>query len=332
MHKYRLLLGLVLSVGLCSASPVASFTILARADAAWARRDEIDALKRAIELYAKVARLALPQSQQILVRERIARGYYLLADAFLHKEPKQQLRFFGIAVGVAESCLALDTWFRTHRSVPRTAVRQLSKPFTGCLLVAAAAEGRRAQIKGIFSSLASRPKIEAYIGRAYQLDPTYLAGAADRFYGVYYAVLPSFLGGSLKKSEAHFQRALEIAPDYLGTKVLMAQELATRQNDPQRFTRLLYEVLAADPNTSREWAPENHLEQRKARRLLQKRAEMFAACPLFDEQVLWHSTSTNLPHWLTFGHTHNPSRSNPAQPNRLHNSEQISPYQPNRTT
>jgi hypothetical protein len=80
--------------------------------------------------------------------------------------------------------------------------------------------------------------------------------------------MPGFMGKDLKKSEALFTKSLAIAPNYFGTKVLMAERLATEIPDRAMYQRLLREVIAADPAVEPAIAPENRIEQIKAQELL----------------------------------------------------------------
>ena len=86
---------------------------------------------------------------------------------------------------------------------------------------------------------------------------------------------PGFAGGDLEKSQIHYDVSLEKAPYYLGTKVLMAENLSVKQDDEEKFKKLLEEVLAADPNVNPEIAPEMKIEQEKAKELLDNIDEYF---------------------------------------------------------
>jgi predicted anti-sigma-YlaC factor YlaD len=100
------------------------------------------------------------------------------------------------------------------------------------------------------------------------LDERWWYGAAHRYLGAYYAALPSFAGRDLAKSKDHFERSLAIAPDFLATRVLMAEYWARAANDRRAYREQLERVLAASPDAIPEVAPEQRLEQKKARRLL----------------------------------------------------------------
>jgi hypothetical protein len=82
-------------------------------------------------------------------------------------------------------------------------------------------------------------------------------------------------GGSLEKSDEHFQKTLKVAPNYLGTHVLIADNLCRKRSDRECFKKALNLVLQAKSDVIPELTPENTLEQKKARELLAKEAEIF---------------------------------------------------------
>lgn len=244
-----------------------STDIVKQADAAWAKRDDGPSLQTALRLYEQAVAGASPTEQRALF-ERLASGTYLFADNYLPENSDAQQKAYQRAALLAEACLRLDAKYAENaKGDIEKAVAGLEKPFVGCLFFRAAAIGRDAQITGILKSLSRKPTVDAMMKKAYKLDPNYLDGAPDRYYGVYYSVLPGFLGGSRSKSEEHFKRSLKVAPAFLGTKVLMAKNLYDK--DSQEYRQILTDVIKADPNAApARYAAENRMEQRKARRLL----------------------------------------------------------------
>jgi len=123
--------------------------------------------------------------------------------------------------------------------------------------------------------LANKDKYRAAMERCLMLDPGYFHGGPDRYFGAFYAVAPSFAGGDLSKSEEHFHRAFAAAPDYLATKVLMAENLAVKRQDRALYERLLQEVLAASDGVMPGLEPETRVEKQKAAELLQQADDKF---------------------------------------------------------
>ena len=114
--------------------------------------------------------------------------------------------------------------------------------------------------------------------RASELDPTYFHGGYHRYMGAFETKTAGLAGGSLEKAKEHFEKSIEVAPGYLGTKVLYADYYATKTNDKELFVRLLNEVVSADPSAVPELLPENISEQAKAKALL---AELDDSCLLY---------------------------------------------------
>ncbi len=107
------------------------------------------------------------------------------------------------------------------------------------------------------------------------LDEGYFYAAPWRYFGSFEALTAGIAGGSLEKSEEAYRKSVELAPNYLGTKVLWADYLCTKKQDKELFKKLLDEVIAADANIDPDIAPENGIEQKKAKKLLADIDERF---------------------------------------------------------
>src|SRR5690606_2489359 len=127
----------------------------------------------------------------------------------------------------------------------------------------AAALGKWAKAAGIATQLKHKTRIKAQIERVEKLSPDFFYGAPSRFWGAYYAVAPSFAGGDLNKSKTHFDKSIKLAPEYLGTKVLMAEVYYTKKGDKKAFEAMLREVLSSKADQHPELGPENMLEKKK---------------------------------------------------------------------
>ena len=71
------------------------------------------------------------------------------------------------------------------------------------------------------------------------------------------------------------EKAIELAPNYFAAKVLWAEFLCTKKQDKETFKKLLEEVIAADAKIDPAIAPENTIEQAKAKKLLAEIDEKF---------------------------------------------------------
>lgn len=250
------------------ATGATELTALARAEAAFAKRDDMKSLAESIVHYEEAVRL---DSQNLGLYEILARANYFLADAHLRDQQEKQEAAYNKAIEWGERCMGLNPAFKAKLDAGSKAEDSfdvLPKEYTGCLYWSAAALGKWATLKGFATRVANKGRIAKLVERVTVLDPTYFYGAPDRYWGAYYAILPGFMGKDLNKSEAHFKKSLEIAPNYFGTKVLVAERLATERQDRAMFKKNLDEVIAADPNIDPAIAPENKVEQLKAKELL----------------------------------------------------------------
>jgi hypothetical protein len=73
----------------------------------------------------------------------------------------------------------------------------------------------------------------------------------------------------------HFKKSLEIEPNYVGTKVLWAENLAVKQQDEETFDRLIKEVLETPDDVIPELTAEIRVEKQKAADLQAQKEELF---------------------------------------------------------
>lgn len=128
--------------------------------------------------------------------------------------------------------------------------------------------GRWASTEGFATILEHKDEVRATMEFCLANDPTYWYQGPDRYFGVFYARLTrAFSGGDMTRSAGHFNRSLEAEPEYLSTRILMAEEWAVKDGDRELYEELTESVLAADPNANPSIKPENECEQRKAKML-----------------------------------------------------------------
>jgi hypothetical protein len=127
--------------------------------------------------------------------------------------------------------------------------------------------GRWATLESFATLLSYKDEIRAVMEFCLEQNPTYWYQAPDRYFGVFYAKAPSFAGGDMKKAANHFEISMEAHPDYWGTRILMAEEWAIKEDNQELFLELVDYVLEGDPNVIPYIKPENMCEQRKAQRL-----------------------------------------------------------------
>ena len=253
----------------------------AAAEAAWAERDSEAKLREAIAHWEKVVEL---DPKDHAAWAQLTRAIYFLADGHIrfHTDEKAEddmLATFEKAVTAAErGLMALSQPFAKKMqdgAKIEEAAKELDKSGVPLLYWRASALGKWAAAKGFATLLSYKDEIKDVMQICLDKDPTYFHSGPDRYFGVFYARAPGFAGGDLNKSREHFTKSLKAEPNYLGTSVLMAEDLAVKSQDKKLFEERLDFVLKADPAAIPDIAPENRVEQKKAKELLTKKDELF---------------------------------------------------------
>lgn len=248
---------------------------LDEAEALFAQRGDKAALQKAIPLYEQALAGAPAETQrEILIK--LARANYFLGEAHARADKKVQKKQFQKAHEWAMKCLNANAAFKAKADDDiEEAAKLISKEEAGCAYWAATGLGKWTKIDGLTTQLKYKTDIKALIGRVLEVDKQYFYGGPDRYFGTYYAVLPGIMGRDLKKSKKHYEASLKIAPFYLGTKVLWAENLAVKDDDKETFVKLLNEVINADISANPEVIPENEVAKVNAKELLAQVEELF---------------------------------------------------------
>ena len=251
-------------------------TVVKEGDAKWETRTSPDSIKAAIASWEKAAE-ADGKNLELLVK--LTRAHYFLADGYLRADDKAYLESMDKAVKWGERAMVaaspeFEAKMRDGTKFPE-AVSVVGKDGVPAMYWYASALGKWAKKKGFAVLLGQKDNVKATMDRCLELDPEYFYAGPWRYFGAFYAVAPGFAGGDLKKSKEHFEKSLSIEPNYVGTKVLWAAELATKEQDEETFDRLLNEVLATPDDVIKELQPEIIVEKQKARELLAQKDELF---------------------------------------------------------
>lgn len=168
---------------------------------------------------------------------------------------------------------------RTDRAA---ALSELEVKHVEALYWTAAAWGLGIAASGLEPELvADFPLVEALVTRAIELDEDWDMGALHDFFVVLESDAP---GGSLDEAETHYRRALELNGGHrAGTYVSMAENVCVKRQNGEEFVRLLNKALAVDVDVLPEERIVNIINQRRARRLLQRSGDLFLDDPLGDE-------------------------------------------------
>ncbi len=258
-----------------SADATAIAAKLEEAQGMWAARSDASKLHATLLAYEEV--LAMDPANRTAL-QRLTRGWYLYGDA--HADEKEtKIERWGKAIEYGATCLALnpDIAERIQQGErERDAVASATIADVPCLYWSASAIGKWGKIQGLSKTLKNLPTVKAYIGRAEELNATFYHYGPARYWGSYYAVLPSFAGQDLDRSAEYFTASIEGAPDYLGTRVLRATYLAVATENVAMFDEDIRFVLDAPEGIGGPVAQENTLEKIKAQNLLDQRSELFS--------------------------------------------------------
>jgi hypothetical protein len=249
---------------------------VAEADSLWKERDDRGQLIAALAKYEE-AYAADPNNRHVAVQ--LTRGYYFLGDAH-ESELEAKATQWQTSIEWGKRCVAINADFtalleKGDEDEISAIEKAATKDDVPCLYWTATSLGKWAKdTQSLSTLLKHKDTVKKYIETVDRLDPEYYHGAASRYWGAYYAALPSFAGRDYDMSAAKFAESLELAPHSLSTKVLWADRWAVGTQDHETFDRLLCEVLNADPEFET-IGPENRAEQAKARALMDNRIELF---------------------------------------------------------
>jgi hypothetical protein len=247
---------------------------LADAESLWMQRVDGAKLEQALAAY-ETKLTTNPNDRHAL--ERLVRGWYFYGDAF-SDDQTIKLERWAKAIDFGNRCLNLNAGFAGKvkgGEKEKDAASALVKDDVVCAYWTSTALGKWAKAQGLTTTLKYIPSVKAYMTRVDELEPSFFHYGPARYWGAYYAALPSFAGKDLEKSKTYLAASIEGAPNYLGTRVIRAEFLATQTRDLALFDAELKYVLEADPNALPEVAAENAKEQEKARKLQAKRADLF---------------------------------------------------------
>jgi predicted anti-sigma-YlaC factor YlaD len=124
--------------------------------------------------------------------------------------------------------------------------------------------------------VAELPAPVAMMERALALDEAWNEGAIHEYFVAYDASRSAAEGGGPERAKAHLERALALSMNKkLGPRVSFAEGVLVQRQDRAEFTRVLGEVLRADPGEVPRYRLANVLAQRRASALLAHVDDLF---------------------------------------------------------
>ncbi len=211
------------------------------ADALYANRTDIASARRAAELWSDALKR---DPRDFDAAWKLARVCYWMGS----QGPQAERRAFlerGIEAG-------------------RQAVTMASNRPEGHFWIAANM-GTLAESFGLRAGLKYRGPVKEELETVLRLDPSFMAGSADRVLGRWYFKVPGLFGGSNKKSEEHLRKSLTYDPLSTVSHFFLAELLLDTGRRAEARAEL-QRVL--DAPLSAQWAPEDRGYKEKARALL----------------------------------------------------------------
>ncbi len=250
----------------------------AQARAAWAGRTERASLGRAIDCWLRFSESRPADPAPLLA---LSRAYVTLAAYHLRApaDIAQRADALERAIDTAERALlasspAFSAAVKRGVSIEE-AVKSVEVDQIEALAVYGTSLAHYGVDKGFTALLMYRGRLLAAMQRVLEVAPKTEYAAADRELGAFFARVPGFAGGDLARARSHFDKALELAPEALATKLRYAETYATEAKNRDLFVRLLAEVKAADAGAA-EIAPDNIMVKRRADLLAASIDELFA--------------------------------------------------------
>ena len=134
---------------------------------------------------------------------RLVRGWYFMGDAH-ETEKANKMKAWDTAFSFGEKCLALNDDYKAvlEKSGSKSeAVTKATKDDVPCIYWSASSLGKWAKLNGILQSIKHKETLKSFITRVEDLQPDFFHGAANRYWGAYYSVIPGFAGRDLNKSK-----------------------------------------------------------------------------------------------------------------------------------
>ena len=252
-------------------------TLIAQGDEAWQGRDDPDQIRAAIAAWEQAVELDGNDHETWV---KISRAYYFLSDGHLRfSDESQMMETYERGIQGAERALrALSPEFAQAMAAGQPAegaVANLQANAVPALYWRARNLGKWARLDGFATVLGFKDEIRAMMTRCMELDRYYFFAGPDHYFGAFFSIAPSYAGGDLNLSRQHFDESLRNQPNYFGTHVLYAEELAVKLQDRAMYLEHLNFVINGDPESLPDAAPENRVEQRKARAALERVDELF---------------------------------------------------------
>jgi len=246
--------------------------LMAAAEAAYAKRGDKAQAKAAVDAWTKAAEI---DPTNVAALNELAHAIYFYSDCHLRFDednPEAYKNMHEEGTRAAERALsAMSPAFAEKMAAGERiedAISVLNASAVPALYWRSSNLGRWATLESFATLLSYKDEIREVMEFCLANNSDYFYSGPNRYFGIFYAKAPGFAGGDMKKAAAFFNTAIEAYPNYYGTRTLMAEEWAVKEDNRPLFEELLNYVLKGDPNVIPELVPESICEQRKAKKLM----------------------------------------------------------------
>lgn len=239
-------------------------TLRAEADNLWKERDDPQKARQALEKYRQAV---AADPFDVALGTRLARAYNFVAS-YIETKREAQDTLFERGVEAGEHTLALNPSFRTTYQKTKEeskALAVLDESWVNTIFWTGANLGGWTKRQGRLVRYGNKHVVEAYFTRLRELEPDLFYGAVYRFFGALPTQVPF---GSLDESKREFEKAIEVAPKFLGNYRAYAENYAVARKDRDLFKKLLESAINGDAKALPEVIPENKYEQQLAQKML----------------------------------------------------------------
>jgi tetratricopeptide (TPR) repeat protein len=241
--------------------------LMATAEAAYAQRGDPAQAKAAIDAWTQAAEI---DPTNVSALNELTHAIYFYSDCHLRFDednPEAYKNMHEEGTKAAERALsAMSPAFAEKMAAGERIEEAIS------VLNASAVP---ATLESFATLLSYKDEIREIMEFCLANNSDYFYSGPNRYFGIFYAKAPGFAGGDMKKAAAFFNTAIEAYPNYYGTRTLMAEEWAVKEDNRPLFEELLNYVLKGDPNAIPELVPESVCEQRKAKKLMAEIDDIF---------------------------------------------------------
>ena len=234
--------------------------MIARAAAAWERKEDPGAIDEAIRLWEEAAAQPPVPAEALTAAARARRLRFeragLAAADGLHETARD-------ANACADDARRAWAALEPDAAAALAAGQQLGEVLARIgaraaepLYLEAVCTAAWARAQGFTPLIERRGELKQMLARVAQLAPDLDEAGAERELGKLYSALPAYAGGDLREARAHFEAALARTPSSARTRIVFARTVGVKAQDRGLFEAQLQAATATEDSALAEQAKE----------------------------------------------------------------------------